>query len=231
MLSEQKILSSCDRELAPDCDRCVLNLLHLQLMQAEEDNPAYRRIQLRLRQFKQAVDRGDVIRLAIDGRVQFLTPRAEHLLNQYFGWQHSQTLPASLRQWFKAQLSQLTRSNNSLPTRVPFCVEQTKQRLLIHLMTDPIEAQYLLWLEEQKLPSFSIAALESLGLTQREAEVLFWVTQDKSNAAIAKVLDCCEGTVRKHLEHLYKKLGVQTRIGAVMTALERLGLLQAGHPV
>jgi ATP/maltotriose-dependent transcriptional regulator MalT len=73
----------------------------------------------------------------------------------------------------------------------------------------------------------SIATLESLGLTQREAEVLCWVAKDKSNAAIAKILDCCEGTVRKHLEHLYKKLEVQTRLGAVMTALERLGLLQA----
>ncbi|MFM7324107.1 MAG: hypothetical protein ACKO4L_04130 [Nodosilinea sp.] len=40
-------------------------------------------------------------------------------------------------------------------------------------------------------------------------------------------MDCCEGTVRKHLEHLYKKLEVQTRLGAVMTALERLGLLRA----
>ncbi len=81
-------------------------------------------------------------------------------------------------------------------------------------------------LEERELPAFSIAALESLGLTQREAEVLFWVAKDKSNIEIAKVLDCCEGTVRKHLEHLYKKLCAQTRMGAVMVALERLGLLK-----
>ncbi len=81
-------------------------------------------------------------------------------------------------------------------------------------------------LEEQELQSFSIAALELLGLTQREAEVLSWITKDKSNARIAKVLGCCEGTVRKHLENLYKKLGVQTRTGAVMFALEKLGLLK-----
>jgi DNA-binding CsgD family transcriptional regulator len=72
---------------------------------------------------------------------------------------------------------------------------------------------------------YSIAALESLRLTKREAEVLFWVAKDKSNVEITKVLDCCEGPVRKHLEHLYKKLEVQTRIGAVITTLERLGLL------
>ena len=82
-------------------------------------------------------------------------------------------------------------------------------------------------LEERELLAFSTTALESLGLTQREAEVLFWVARDKSNTEIAKVLDCCEGTVRKHLEHLYKKLEAQTLRRAVMTALEKLGLLQA----
>jgi DNA-binding CsgD family transcriptional regulator len=31
--------------------------------------------------------------------------------------------------------------------------------------------------------------------------------------------------VRKHLEHLYEKLNVQTRTAAVMVALEKLGLV------
>ena len=83
-------------------------------------------------------------------------------------------------------------------------------------------------LEEQKLPSFSIASLELLGLTKRESEVLFWVAKDKSNAVIAKVLGCSKGTVRKHLEHIFEKLDVQTRMAAVMVALEKLGLLE-GH--
>jgi DNA-binding CsgD family transcriptional regulator len=65
-----------------------------------------------------------------------------------------------------------------------------------------------------------------LGLTKREAEVLFWIAQDKSNAAIAKVIGCSEGTVRKHLEHIHGKLGVQTRTAAVIVALEKLGLLK-----
>jgi DNA-binding CsgD family transcriptional regulator len=81
--------------------------------------------------------------------------------------------------------------------------------------------------EEPELNSFSIAALELLGLTKREAEVLFWVAQDQSNAAIAKVLGCRQGTVRKHLEHIHRKLGVQTRTAAVIVALEKLGLLKA----
>jgi ATP/maltotriose-dependent transcriptional regulator MalT len=84
-----------------------------------------------------------------------------------------------------------------------------------------------LLLEEQDPLSFSVNALELLGLTRREAAVLFWIAKDKSNTGIAKVLGCCEGTVRKHIENLYKKFGVQTRMGAVMKALKKLGLLQA----
>ena len=64
-------------------------------------------------------------------------------------------------------------------------------------------------------------------ITKREAEVLFWVANDKSNAAIAKIFNCSQGTVRKRLEHIYQKLGVQTRTAAVMVALEKLGLLKS----
>jgi DNA-binding CsgD family transcriptional regulator len=221
---KQKIFLSCDRRIAPDCDRCVLNLLRLHLMQTEEDNPLYSQIQLLLRQFKQAVDQGGVIRVAIDGQVQFMTQRAEHLLSQYFGLCAPPLLPEILQHWFTHQIAQLTSDVRS--PYLPLQMEQTGRHLIVRLMPDPIHGDYLLLLEEQQSSSFSIAALELLGLTKREAEVLFWIAKDKSNVEIAKILDCCEGTVRKHLEHLYKKLEVQTRMGAVMTALERLGLLQ-----
>ncbi|MGK7898825.1 MAG: helix-turn-helix transcriptional regulator, partial [Xenococcus sp. (in: cyanobacteria)] len=109
----------------------------------------------------------------------------------------------------------------------PLHIEQVGKRLSVHLISDLISReQYLLLWEEQKLPSFSIASLELLGLTKREAEVLFWVAKDKNNVGIAKVLGCCEGTVRKHLEHIHRKLEVQTRTAAVIVALERLGLLE-----
>jgi DNA-binding CsgD family transcriptional regulator len=73
---------------------------------------------------------------------------------------------------------------------------------------------------------FSVEGLRSIGLTNREAEVLFWIAKDKSNARVAQILGCSEGTVRKHLENVYGKMGVQTRMGAVMWALERLGLIK-----
>jgi DNA-binding CsgD family transcriptional regulator len=146
-----------------------------------------------------------VIRLGIDGQVQFMTQRAEH-------------------HWFKHQIAQLT---SDVPSPcLSLQMEQAGRQMIVRLMPDPIRGHHLLLLEEQQSASFSIAALALLGLTHREAEVLFWIAKDKSNAGIARVLGCCEGTVRKHLEHVYTKLGVQTRMGAVMTALEKLGLLK-----
>jgi DNA-binding NarL/FixJ family response regulator len=72
-------------------------------------------------------------------------------------------------------------------------------------------------------PDFtSPAPLQSLGLTPREAEVLFWVAQGKTNPEIAVILDCRPRTVKKHLEHIFPKLGVETRTSATRTALETL---------
>lgn len=73
-------------------------------------------------------------------------------------------------------------------------------------------------------PDFSSARpLESLGLTAREAEVLLWVAQGKSNGDVAGILGATEGTIKKHLEHIFQKLGVETRSTAALRAIERLG--------
>ncbi len=73
--------------------------------------------------------------------------------------------------------------------------------------------------------AFSVELAQSLGLTKREAEVLWSIAKDKNNADIAVSLECSISTVKKHLEHIYEKLEVQTRTAAVMTALIRLGLI------
>jgi DNA-binding CsgD family transcriptional regulator len=52
-------------------------------------------------------------------------------------------------------------------------------------------------------------------LTPRELEILRWVAHGKTNREIAGLLYLSSGTVRKHLENCYAKLGVHTRAGAV----------------
>jgi DNA-binding NarL/FixJ family response regulator len=67
------------------------------------------------------------------------------------------------------------------------------------------------------------AQLEPLGLTPREAEVLFWVARGKTNDEIATVLGIGMTTVKKHLESTFAKLGVENRTAAAAMALERMG--------
>jgi DNA-binding NarL/FixJ family response regulator len=68
----------------------------------------------------------------------------------------------------------------------------------------------------------SAAPLETLGLTPREAEVLLWVAQGKSNADVATILSVSDKTVKIHLAHIYEKLSVETRTAAALIAVEAL---------
>ena len=60
---------------------------------------------------------------------------------------------------------------------------------------------------------------DDFGLTTREREILAWVARGKTNPQIARALFLSPRTVQKHLEHVFKKLGVATRTEAAATAL------------
>jgi DNA-binding CsgD family transcriptional regulator len=62
------------------------------------------------------------------------------------------------------------------------------------------------------------------GLTPREAEVLIWVAQGKTNPEVGTILGIRPYTVRTHLERVFTKLGVETRHAAGLLAIEVLGL-------
>ena len=77
--------------------------------------------------------------------------------------------------------------------------------------------------DAEAAPDFSSAQpLETLGLTPREAEVLLWVAQGKTNADVATILGMSEKTVKIHLGHIFEKLSVETRTAAARTATEHL---------
>ena len=70
----------------------------------------------------------------------------------------------------------------------------------------------------------SAAPLEKLGLSPREAEILLWVAQGKSNFEVSVILSISTATVKKHLEHIYIKMGVEGRNPATLLALEVLSV-------
>ena len=77
-------------------------------------------------------------------------------------------------------------------------------------------------LELVQSPGRQPADFLPLGMTPREAEVLYWVCEGKSNPEIGIILGAAARTVDKHVEQILRKLGAPTRSAAVATALERL---------
>ena len=68
----------------------------------------------------------------------------------------------------------------------------------------------------------SPGALSVLGLSAREAEVLYWVAAGKSGPVISTILGIRHDTVRSHLKKIFAKLGVENRLSAALRALQIL---------
>jgi DNA-binding NarL/FixJ family response regulator len=72
-------------------------------------------------------------------------------------------------------------------------------------------------------PDFSSPEpLAKFSLTRRAAETLLWLAQGKTNSDIATILGISESTVKKHVQEIFEKLGVETRSAATLSALEAL---------
>ncbi|MEA2640200.1 MAG: hypothetical protein QOF51_1594 [Chloroflexota bacterium] len=79
-----------------------------------------------------------------------------------------------------------------------------------------------LLVDELGAPSTPSAARAPLpaGLTDREVEVLRLLSRGMNRREVAKALVISDATARHHLEHIYDKIGVTTRVGAVLFAME-----------
>jgi DNA-binding NarL/FixJ family response regulator len=72
----------------------------------------------------------------------------------------------------------------------------------------------MLLLAREETRSGDAARLAQAALTPRESEVLSWLAKGKTNKDIADILGLSPRTVNKHLEHIFDKLGVETRSAA-----------------
>jgi len=74
---------------------------------------------------------------------------------------------------------------------------------------------------EQSRRALDGQVLAAHAITAREAEVLQWLAAGKTDRDIAAILAISHRTVHKHLQSVYGKFGVETRIAAVMRAITR----------
>jgi DNA-binding CsgD family transcriptional regulator len=164
-----------------------------------------------------------LIFLTRDGKIHLATTGGMQQLTNYFGSQslRENRLPESLWTWVKQQEIAPSEKEDALLRRSPLVLEREGKRLVIRLVSDL--DQRLLLLEEHPT-TMQLQSLAPFGVSPREAQVLDWVAQGKTNKEIGVILELSPRTVQKHLEHIYRKIYVESRTAAAAKAYELASL-------
>lgn len=167
-----------------------------------------------------------------DGRLMWQTPLARELLRNHCGTE-SPTTPPAVLQWLRRHLGEASEQRE--PPRLT--LENGPRRLTFRLHQRVGDedgdadagGDWLIVMQETSDASVLSSVAGAFGLTAREAEVLYWVVKGKINRDIGDILGASPATVKKHLERIYAKLGVETRTAAAAMAINRVPLLQPQH--
>ena len=151
-------------------------------------------------------------------RIRYLNARGLVLMKDFFGSEPLTALPARVSAWLKEK----TRSRSAGEPSVPdLTVGSDHRSLTIQTVGNVEETEFRMVLRETAR-QLDARPLQSLGLTSREAEVLLWLSQGKSNSEIAIILTTKVRTIAKHLERVFAKLMVENRTAAAYAAMEVL---------
>ena len=201
--------------------KLLLNLLSPHLHQAYRNAQTITHMQEKLILFDRGLDRLHLglIFLAPDGKIRLATTWAMQQLTNYLCPRpfRENRVPQSLLRWVKQQKAAPKGKDATLLRRSPLILDRKGKRLVIRLVSDL--DQNLLLLEEHPT-TMQIQSLVPFGLSPREAQVLDWVAQGKTNKEIGVILELSPRTVQKHLEHIYRKIYVETRTAAAAKAHE-----------
>jgi DNA-binding response OmpR family regulator/DNA-binding CsgD family transcriptional regulator len=157
-----------------------------------------------------------------DGRLMWQTPLARELLHAYYGTSAPQTPPEILA-WLRRHLGEAQRA-----VEPPRLVAQLgARRLSIRLHQQTGDDDWLIVMREVSDDAVIASMALAFKLTAREAEVLYWCVKGKINRDIADILGASPATVKKHMERIFAKLGVETRTAAAGMAMNRIRHL---HP-
>jgi DNA-binding NarL/FixJ family response regulator len=155
---------------------------------------------------REAVDVGGhgVLVLDAQGRVAWRSPQAAAWLREF----HPQGLPAAWADDGVAEHRSIGTDGRVLSVRHAGAVGLGERMLLMRL---------------QAASDVPPTRLSTASLTPRETEVLSWIAKGKTNRDVGEILGMSPRTVNKHLEHVFEKLGVETRAAAAALASRELG--------
>ena len=93
-----------------------------------------------------------------------------------------------------------------------------------HLVRACLNAQAITKLRALASNVPQLELLQDLGLTPQESLIMHWLIQGKRDSEIAQILNSKTRTVEKHVQHIFARLGVETRTAAALVALERTAI-------
>lgn len=155
---------------------------------------------------------------SLHGEILWCTQRAQELLAalNYNGDAFAQALQQQAIGW----LSRAPQKHSQ------FKLQLGEQTLTLRLLGQPYPGEFLLRLMDEDDTLLCQDLRRQFGLTERESEVLLWLARGKSNQDIGQILTMSPRTVNKHLEQVFRKLGVENRTSAAAVSL---GVLAVNH--
>jgi DNA-binding response OmpR family regulator/DNA-binding CsgD family transcriptional regulator len=163
-----------------------------------------------------------------DGRILWQTPLARKLMQSHFDAPEA-VAPVELAAWLAQTAPVLGRelAEGRVPAHVPvWAVNQAGRRLSFTLHQPTGDDEWLLVMQESSDQAAMDALSAEFKLTAREGEVLYWVVRGKTNRDIGDILGNSPATVKKQLEHIFVKMGVETRTAAAGLAMSRVAQLK-----
>lgn len=153
-----------------------------------------------------------------NGRIVWQTPLARQWMRAYFGAEDSPETPSALTAWLGATAKAM-RAGQVHPA---LTVVRGASRLVFTAADTGGQELWLIVLREESDAAQVQSLMTLFKLTTRESEVLNWVIKGKTNRDIGDILGTSPRTVNKHLEHVFVKLGVETRTAAASLAMSRV---------
>ncbi|MCE3251882.1 MAG: DNA-binding response regulator [Cellvibrio sp.] len=166
-----------------------------------------------------ALDTAGQYLLTIDlhGQLVWATPQVYQLLDCAGATADSIALTQVISQQLREWISHKPETGRQLP------LQQLTQELSVEMLNLIDGKEYLLRLTNPPKPADDTQSLKhQFSVTGREADVLLWIANGKTNREIGQILEMSPRTVNKHLEQIFKKLGVENRTSAAAVAIRCL---------
>jgi CheY-like chemotaxis protein/DNA-binding CsgD family transcriptional regulator len=156
-----------------------------------------------------------------NGKIVWQTPLARQWLQNYFFSENDLSefmTPTAILNWIAAAYQ----ADISGKTLQPLTIIQSSKRLSFSPADISSDEQWVIVLREESDAAQIEALMLTFKLTKRESEVLYWAIKGKTSRDIGDILSSSPRTINKHLEHVFTKLGVETRTAAAALAASKL---------